>query len=191
MSIIKEIRKDIIALSDVATKEKVIRLTSGAKCYGVTVPKLRGLAKEYKKRNIDFAEILPIASDFFENENREEILFAVFLLALYKKDKLQISWNTILQWLDHLDNWETCDQLSSCIVVDILLKKNDFVKDLTTLAKSDNLWKRRFAVSSMANLNHGGRQFKEETQIIINLLQNEKEPMVKKAVDWALKEINK
>ena len=191
MSINDEIRKDIIALSDVETKEKVIRLTSGAKCYGVTVPKLRELAKEYKKRNIDFAEILTVANDFFENENREEILFAIFLLALYKKDKSQISWHTVLQWLDHLDNWETCDQLSSCIVVDILLKKNDFVKDLATLAKSNNLWKRRFAVATMANLNHGGRQFKEETQTIVKLLQNEKEPMVKKAIVWALKEINK
>jgi 3-methyladenine DNA glycosylase AlkD len=76
-------------------------------------------------------------------------------------------------------------------VVDILLKKNDFVKDLATLAKSDNLWKRRFAAATMANLNHGGRQFREETQTIIKLLQNEKEPMVKKAVVWALKEINK
>ena len=192
MSIIDEIRKDIIALSDAETKEKVIRLTSGAKCYGVTVPKLRGLAKEYKKkRNMDFAEILNIAKNFFENENREEILFAIFLLALYKKEKLQISWNTVLQWLDHLDNWETCDQLSSCITVDILLKKSNFVEDLATLAKSDNLWKRRFAVATMANLNHGGRQFKEETQAIVKLLQNEKEPMVKKAIIWALKEINK
>jgi 3-methyladenine DNA glycosylase AlkD len=190
MSITDEIRKDIIALSDAETKEKVIRLTSGAKCYGVTVPKLRGLAKDYKKRNMDFVEILTFANEFFENENREEILFSIFLLALYKKDKLQISWNTVLQWLNHLDNWETCDQLSSCIVVDILLKKKDFVRDLETLAKSDNLWKRRFAAATMANLNHGGRQFKEETQAIVKLLQNEKEPMVKKAVVWALKEIN-
>ena len=189
MGIIEDIRKDIIALSDGETKEKVIRLTSGAKCYGVTVPKLRWLAKEYKKRNLDFVDILAIASDFFENRNREEILFAVFLLALYKNDKRQISWNTVLQWLDHLDNWETCDQLSSCIVVDILLTKNDFVHDLVPLAKSDNVWKRRFAAATVANLNHGGRQFKEETQTIVNLLQNEKEPIVKKAVVWALKEI--
>jgi len=185
---ISQIRKDIIALSDAETKEKIIRLTSGAKCYGVTVPKLRGLAKDYKKRNIDFVEILNIANVLFENENREEILFAIFLLTLHKKEKLQISWDTILPWLNHLDNWETCDQLSSCIAVDILLKKNDFVKDLSTLAKSDNLWKRRFAVSTMANLNHGGRQFKKETLAIVNLLQNEKEPMVKKAIVWALKE---
>jgi len=189
MSILNEIRKEIVALSDAETKEKVIRLTSGAKCCGVTVPKLRELAKAYKKRNIDFAEILNIANHFFEDECREEILFAIFLTALYKKEKLQISWNTVLPWLDHLDNWETCDQLSSCIVVDILLKKNDFVNDLATLAKSDNLWKRRFAAATMANLNHGGRQFKEETQAIVKLLQNEKEPMVKKAIVWALKEI--
>jgi 3-methyladenine DNA glycosylase AlkD len=191
LKLIDEIRKDIIALSDAETKEKVTRLTSGAKCYGVTVPKLRELAKAYKKRTIDFAEMLSIANEFFENKNREEILFAVFLLALYKKDKLKIAWNTVLQWLDHLDNWETCDQLSSCIVVDILLKKGDFMNDLATLATSGNLWKRRFAVATMANLNHGGRQFKEETLAIVKLLQNEKEPMVKKAIIWALKEIVK
>ncbi|MDR2963754.1 MAG: DNA alkylation repair protein [Bacteroidales bacterium] len=191
MNILEEIRNDIIALSDAETKEKVVRLTSGAKCYGVTVPKLRALAKTYKKRNLDFAEILTIANDFFANENREEILFAVFLLALYKKEKVHIAWETILQWTCHLDNWETCDQLSSGIAVDMLLSRKDFVQDLTPLAQSDNLWQRRFAVATMANLNHGGRQFKQETLAIVNLLRNEKEPMVKKAIVWALKEIEK
>jgi 3-methyladenine DNA glycosylase AlkD len=189
VNMIDQIRKDIIALSDAETKEKIIRLTSGAECYGVTVPNLRKLAKDYKKRNIDFAEILNLANECFENRNREEILFAVFLLSGYKKERLQITWDTVLQWLNHVDNWETCDQLSTCIAVDILLRKNDFVKDLEALAKSGNLWKRRFAAATMANLNHGGRQFPQETLAIVQLLQNDKEPMVKKAVLWAKKEI--
>jgi 3-methyladenine DNA glycosylase AlkD len=65
-----------------------------------------------------------------------------------------------------------------------------FCKDLAALAQSGNLWKRRFAASTMANLNHGGRQFRDETLAIVKLLQNDKELMVKKAVVWALKEIN-
>jgi hypothetical protein len=41
--LIDQIRNDIIALADKETKDKIIRLTSGAKCYGVAVPKLRHL----------------------------------------------------------------------------------------------------------------------------------------------------
>lgn len=190
---IKKIKNDLIGLSDDATKEKVIRLTSGAKCYGVTVPKLRQLAKDYKVvfKDIGFDEILNIANVLFENECREEILFITFLMASYKKEKKTIAWNNILLWVNHIDNWETCDQLSSNIVTDIIVHNEKLIKELHKLAKSENIWKRRFSVSTMANLNHGGRQYPNETFSLCEILLKDKEIMVSKAVGWAIREISK
>lgn len=191
--LIAQIRKDIIALADKQTKEKIIKLTSGAKCYGVTVPKLRQLAKEYKckLKNIDYESLLKTADKLFADKNREEILFIIFLLSNYNKEKENISWYRISRWIKHIDNWETCDQLSSNIVTDIIIKNIELSKELEALATSDNFWLRRFAIATVANMNHGGRQYPILTFDISKILLTDKEKMVIKAVGWAIREISK
>ncbi len=122
---------------------------------------------------------------------REEILFGIFLIAGFKKNLYIISWAKINVWLDALDNWETCDQLSSNIATPIIAKNIRFIDKLKPLAKSPNLWKRRFAAATAANINHGGRHFPDETLTICKILIDDKEIMVTKAVGWALREISK
>ncbi len=177
--------------SDEATKEKALRLTSGSKCIGVTVPNIRQIAKPYKADNkFGFEQACDIADSFFADECREEILFAIFLLSLYKKEIYTIPWNKIDSWLNHLDNWETCDQLA--IIVTLIIIKNPLLlQELHHLAASENKWKRRFAAATIANMNHRGRQYTEETFSICKSLLSDKEQVVSKAVGWALREICK
>lgn len=190
---IDEIKSKIAALSDSETKEKALRLTSGAKCIGVSVPKIKQLVKEYKIElsKIDFELICEIADKLFEDEYREEILFAVFVIAQQKKNLLKIEWNRIDFWLNHIDNWETCDQLSSNIVTTIIVKNPDLLAKLCRLTKSENKWKRRFAAATVANINHGGRAYPKETFLISRELLEDGESVVTKAVGWAIREISK
>ena len=191
-SYITQVKQTLLASSDECTKEKVLRLTSGSKCIGITVPKIRQISKTFKtEKNLQFSTVCDIADSLFEDEYREEILFAIFLISMYKKEVYNISWNRINSWLDYIDNWETCDQLSSNIVTAIIVDNPFLTKELLILAKSSNKWKRRFAVATIANMNHGGRQYPDETFSICETLLSDKEQVVSKAVGWALREISK
>jgi 3-methyladenine DNA glycosylase AlkD len=181
---ISKIRNLLIESADELTKEKALKLTSGVKCIGVTVPEIRQIAKDFKAKfpNLDFAVICEIADRFFKDECREEILVAIFILAQRKKDFNKINWERISIWLKHIDNWETCDQLSSNVVTPIIVKNPDLLKKLFELTKSGNKWERRFAVATVANINHGGRAYPKETFLICESLLTDKETVVIKAV---------
>ena len=188
-----KIRNLLIESADELTKEKALRLTSGANCIGVSVPKIRQLAKELNNElaNLDFAVVCEIADRFFEDEYREEILVATFIIANQKRNFNKIDWERVEKWLKHIDNWETCDQLSGNIVTPIIVKNPDLLKKLFELTKSGNKWERRFAAATVANINHGGRSFPKETFAICKPLLTDKETVVTKAIGWAIREISK
>ena len=190
---INEIRNLLIESADEVTKEKVLKLTSGAKCIGVSVPKIRQLAKDFKVEfsNLDFGIICEIADQFFKTECREEILFIIFIIAQQKQNFNKIEWKRIGIWLKHIDNWETCDQLSGNVVTPIIVKNPDLLEKLFELTKSANKWERRFAVATVANINHGGRAYPKETFRICKPLLTDRETVVTKAVGWAIREISK
>ena len=190
---IHKIRHLLIEAADELTKEKVLKLTSGVKCIGVSVPEIRQLAKDFKMEfsDLDFGIICEIADRFFNGECREEILFAIFMIAQQKKNFNKIAWKRIDAWLKHIDNWETCDQLSSNVVTPIMVKKPNLLNELFELTKSGNKWERRFAVATVANINHGGRACPKETFWICKPLLTDKETVVTKAVGWAIREISK
>ena len=186
---IVEIRNLLIEAADEPTKEKVLRLTSGVKCIGVAVPAIRQIAKDFSK--LDFSIVCEIADQFFKGECREEILVAIFMIAQKKKDFNKTGWERISSWLKHIDNWETCDQLSSNVVAPMIVKSPDLLKYLFELTKAENKWERRFAVATVANINHGGRAYPKETFLICRPLLSDKETVVTKAVGWAIREIGK
>jgi len=190
---ISKVRNLLIESADELTKEKVLKWTSGVKCIGVSVPKIRQLTKDFNDEfsNLDFSIICEIADRFFIEEYREEILFSIFIIAQQKKNFNKIDWKQISTWLKHIDNWETCDQLASNVVTPVVVKKPDLLKDIFELTKSENKWERRFAVATAANINHGGRAYPKETFWICKPLLTDKEIVVAKAVGWAIREISK
>lgn len=185
-----EIKERLQKAADPETKEKILRLTSGANCIGIKVPIIREIAKSIKK---DFALSFEDGRTLFDNlcvdKCREEILFCIFLLALFPKKQISLTWEQMEKWLSYLDNWETCDQLSSNIAAELIHKDDSHFENLLAYTDSPNLWIRRFGVATAANANHGGYSYPEQTLAICENLKGDKEPMVKKAVTWALHEI--
>ncbi len=187
------IRKRLLEIADPVQKEKAERLTSGSICIGIKVPDLRNLAKEVytELKYVSFSDVLSICDALIKSKCREELLFAFFYLSKYKKQTSNITWDRIQVWLDSIDNWETCDQLSSTVVAPILRSSPEKIDQLMPLVTAANLWKRRFAAATAANINHKGETFPTETFAICQPLLTDSELMVTKAVGWALRELSK
>ena len=115
----------------------------------------------------------------------------IFLLARHKKHLREIQWSAIDGWLDHIDNWETCDQLASNVVAAAVAANADLRAPLRGLTRSPNAWRKRFAVATAASLNQHGRFFPELTLTICQDLMAEGNPAIRKVVGWALRELSK
>lgn len=193
MDLSKEIRDAVMAASDLDTRQKVSRLVPGAKVLGVPVPKLRQLAKIFRGQHADLslADACKLMDELCDEKYREEILFGIFLLGGYGRKVSGLKWDQLAKWMDALDNWETCDQLASLVSGPLVAAHPQNVDNLVELTQASSLWKRRFAAATVSTINHKGRSFPAETFRVCLPLLSDLEPMVRKAVAWAIREISR
>lgn len=186
------IRQRITAVADSQTQADLTRLLSGAKSVGVKVPQLRQLALEFRREyaQMTLSEAADLLDALCPDRCREEILFGVFLLGRYGKKALSLEWPRLNYWTQFLDNWETCDQLASIVGAPLVVAHLSYVDYLVEMAHSSNLWQRRFAAATAAQMNHKGQLFTAETWRVCTILLPDLEPMVWKAVGWAIREIS-
>ena len=157
----------------------------GDKFIGVTVPEQRVLAREFK--NLDLTEI----KNLLENPFHECRLTALIILVGQFKKADSAAQNVIAKfYLDnrkHINNWDLVDTSARDILGQNLLSKNR--KILYTLARSQNLWDRRIAIiSTHAFIAHN--DFVDAVGIS-ELLLDDKEDLMHKAVGWTLREMGK
>ncbi|MBS1913308.1 MAG: DNA alkylation repair protein [Bacteroidetes bacterium] len=193
---LREIRDALQMLVDPVYREGIGRIVpTTSNILGVRVPAIRELVKEFAARHDDLdldaaCELMDAAA---AQRGREEILFATFLLARFrrrfvKEDALREMWRRIDAWVESVDNWETCDQLATNIAAPVVAAQIDLVGELVAWAGSGNAWRRRFAVVTTAGLNQKGRRFPAETLRVCEALMNDPDSMVQKAVGWAIRE---
>lgn len=189
----KEIRRRLVKAADPETRAKVERAVPGAKAYGITVPRLRQMVLDFQREHpgLSLDETGALMDSLCRDGYREEILFGIFLLGRFGKKVAGMDWHRVESWIDALDNWETCDQLASQVSGPIVAAHLEIVDKLIALTRSDNVWKRRFAVATASELNHKGRSHPQETFRICRPLLADPEPMVWKAVGWAIREAGK
>jgi 3-methyladenine DNA glycosylase AlkD len=192
-SLYHQIIAEILGISDENVRAKLARLIPGAKATGATIPELRDLVARFRLDNqaLTLEQACDLMDELCRGRVREEILFGVFLLGGYGKQLSSLPWRRLQPWLESLDNWETCDQLASNVSGTIVASNLDLVERLVALSGSEDPWKRRFALATAVELNHKGRSHPEETLRICTPLLNDPEPIVRKAVAWALKEASK
>ncbi|MBM9577069.1 DNA alkylation repair protein [Leptospira sp. 201903070] len=150
---------------------------------GVTVPNQRKIAKQHKTLPLKEIEIL------LQSEIHEERLTSLFILCEQFEKGDEKNRKTLHQfYLKHLkkvNNWDLVDLSARVLIGEFLLDKDR--KILYQLAKSKNLWEKRISVlSTYAFIRKG--DFKD----IINLselLLNDKEDLIHKAVGWMLREV--
>ncbi len=160
---------------------------------GIRVPVLRKLVNKY--RGISLEEV----SKLLHSKFHEERLLAVLILVhLFKNrsgtldesgtyDGQKQIYNLYLDNIEFINNWDIVDISAGNIVGAYLHQKNKAL--LYRLVKSQNLWERRISIISTFYFIRQN-EF-DDTLKIAEILLNDKEDLIQKAVGWMLREVGK
>ncbi len=188
-SIRKELRR--LADEDIAEHSQRFFKTGkgqygeGDRFLGIRVPALRKMARQYRGISIDEACRL-LKSQFHE----ERLLTLFLLVAMFKKaddEGQRAVYELYLANTSFINNWDLVD-CSAEHIVGAYLRGTDR-QPLYDLAVSKSLWERRISIMSTFHLiKHN--EF-ADTLRIAELLLEDKEDLIHKAVGWMLREIGK
>jgi 3-methyladenine DNA glycosylase AlkD len=168
-------------------KKIKIYLKSPFDFYGIKVPELRKIAKEYK--NLPISEVYKMFNNLWDSSYHEEKMLALFVLSLKRKEFDIGTWEFILGKTKDIKTWDVCDEMSSHITGEILAKNLCLMPDIKKLAESSNAWQRRVAMISTIQLI---RQNKIElTFNLAEKLAYDEDIYVQKAAGWMLREAGK
>jgi 3-methyladenine DNA glycosylase AlkD len=160
---------------------------------GIRVPVLRKLVKKY--RRIPIAEVRKLLHSKF---HEERLLAVLMLVHLFKNrsgtldesgtyDGQKQIYCLYLENTKFINNWDLVD-ISAGNIVGAYLYEKDRVP-LYCLVKSQNLWERRISIISTI---HFIRNYDfDDTLKIAEILLNDKEDLIHKAVGWMLREVGK
>jgi len=152
---------------------------------GVMVPYARKVAKEFNDAPLSGIE------ELLKSPVHEERLTALLILVskfkkASEKEKARI-YRSYLKNYSYINNWDLVDLTAHHIIGGFLKDKDRSV--LYSLAVSKNLWKRRMSVISTFHY-FKDNDFKETIKIA-QMLLNDEEDLIHKAVGWALREVGK
>ncbi len=167
-------------------------ISKGVISYGVKVGEIRRVAKkcfrQFQKTENDW---LKVVKELMSTKVLDDQMAGLFLLGLSLKNFKRIDISEIEKLITrHIDNWATCDTISSEVVVELLKNSPKEIKTLYTWAKSKNIWLRRAALVTTVKLKNKTEDWQEVASKILSSFSKEKEPIVKKAVHWLEREID-
>ncbi len=157
----------------------------GDKFLGISVPNQRTVAKKYKDMPLDEVQKL------IQHEIHECRLTAVLLL-VYRIERtgsevLEEVVNFYLKNLEYVNNWDIVDSSCRQILGPFLEnKERDLLYDL---ARSEDLWKKRISIVTCYHFirNHDFG----DTLLLADILLEDEQDLIQKAVGWMLKEVGK
>jgi len=190
---LNSIKKDLQAESDPLKKKGLSRFFKTGKgeygegdiFLGVTVPKIRRVAKKYKDVSLD--EIRTLLRSLIHEERLTALLILVENFRKADETEKTEIFNLYLKNTKYINNWDLVDLSASRIVGEYL--KDKPVDILYTLAKSKSLWERRIAIISTFQFIWEGRF--AETLKISKILLTDRHDLIHKAVGWMLREVGK
>ncbi|MDD4363354.1 MAG: DNA alkylation repair protein [Atribacterota bacterium] len=152
---------------------------------GLRVPVIRKTASKYKTISLE------IAVKFLHSPFHEERLFALLvMIEMLKKangiDKEKI-YNLYLNNTEYINNWDLVDLSAGKIIGSYLFDRSR--EPLYLLAKSKYIWERRIAIISTSYFI--SKNDFEDTLNIAEVLLQDKEDLIQKAVGWMLREVGK
>lgn len=151
---------------------------------GLSVPDCRKLAVKY--RDMPFDELYKL----LRSEIHEERLIALLVL-VYNFEREEMLQRRIYEFymknIKFVNNWDLVDLSSDKIVGGYLIDKPKDV--LYKLSKSSNLWERRIAIVATYNFIKNGMF--NDTIAIAEVLVEDSNDLIQKAVGWMLREVGK
>jgi 3-methyladenine DNA glycosylase AlkD len=174
-----------------ATKNYQRIIPDAGKFYGVPIPILRVISAEIGK----FIQKEPTKAKLLLETIWNESSFEARQIAGKSLEKFgpknpKACLDFVSSVLPDLDNWANCDNLAMCGVGPIVYSNPELVLPLSEKCiKSKNKWIRRFGVVTL----RGYKKVKTTDKVfkILNMVMEDKDSDVKKAVSWILREITK
>lgn len=157
----------------------------GDQFIGVTLPEQRVVAREFK--DLQLAEIEKLITSPIHEHRMTGLIILVNQFKKSDEAGRKSIYGFYLSHTANVNNWDLVDGSAADIVGAYLADKNKTI--LMQLAKSDLLWERRIAMISTFYF------IKQSDPIeafkIAEILMNDKEDLMHKAVGWMLREIGK
>jgi len=185
---LNQIREELRKLGDKKRAENSKRyLKSPYEFYGLRVPEIRKIVKNYK--GMEFYSALNLFDELWNSGNHEEMCFALYLLGNYVKKYSQHIWKFLLERIEKAKTWDHVDELSSHILGVILAEDIRIMSDIKQLSESKNPWLRRTAIVSTYPLIK-----KNKIDLTLRLAEDliyDKDIYVQKGAGWMLREVGK
>jgi len=166
--------------------------------FGVRVPQLRKLGGLlYRAFRRDKHRLVAVARACWARGSREHRLVALFALQRLRTLSPHERWQLGREFLGDVRDWETCDQLCSALLGPALAAEAGLMEDVEALGRSQNFWFQRGALVASVSLRRSKlgadelRILNERTLALCAGLLGDPEPYIRKAVDWALRELLK
>ncbi len=152
---------------------------------GVMVPYIRKVSCQFP--DLSFKEIARLLRSPFHEERLLALLMFVTKFNKGSDREKRDIYKLYLENTRYINNWDLVDLTAPNIVGRHLFDKNK--KPLYVLAKSKSLWERRIAILSTF---YFLRQHRFDDSLkIAEILVNDKEDLIHKAVGWMLREVGK
>jgi 3-methyladenine DNA glycosylase AlkD len=188
MEEINNIRQELTRLGNKERAEHSKRyLKSPYRFYGVRIPEIRNLVKNYVK--LEFHSALNLFDELWNSGNHEEMCFALFLLGSYVGKQPEYIWRFLLERIEKARTWDHVDELSSHILGVILAEDMRLMNEIKPLSESRNPWLRRISIVSTYPLIK-----KNKIELTLRLAEGlvyDKDIYVQKGAGWMLREVGK
>lgn len=187
-----EIRGIMRKLADVQKAEQSKKyLKSPYGFYGINVPTLRKIAKDFSRRINSLYEAYNIFDELWKSGNHEEMLLGLYIISNFKKQFNKETWDFLTkeERISKLKTWDHVDEVSSHTLGEILLNNSNLNQDIKNMHISRNPWVRRVSiVSQYPSIKKGKIQL---TFLICEKLVYDGDIYVQKAAGWMLREAGK
>jgi len=150
---------------------------------GIRVPNVRKVAKQFRDVPLEIAEEL-LHSKY--HEDRQTALFIlVNKFPNAEEPTRERIYSIYLNNTEYINNWDLVDSSAEHIVGAYLLDKDK--QKLDMLARSGSLWERRIAM--LSTFHYIKRNQYNYTLKLADILMNDEEDLIHKAVGWMLREV--
>jgi 3-methyladenine DNA glycosylase AlkD len=191
---ISDFRRQFKALGDPerAAQEKRY-LKSPFQFYGVSVPKLRAVAKAFRRENKGISKdaLWELCQALWQGDFHEERALAMLLLEEYRALLDYSDMPSLEGMLRESVNWNQVDEISVHLVGSVVQKDERGLEYLRRWSKDPDFWMRRAALLSQLLLFREGKGNKALFYSFANEMMEEKEFFIRKAIGWVLREMSK
>jgi 3-methyladenine DNA glycosylase AlkD len=165
-------------------EEKIRRATSNQPAHGVRAPKVKGIVKEWLRERKGMPDdfTFTVCDGLWSTGWREERLAAISIV-IHSDLLYGMDWADLDRWSREIDNPELVDALAG--ITGRMLQMNPRLHaNVRNMSNSANPWQRRLAVVTLIVAAHDSA-WEPGLAAMVERLQNDDEPQVKRAVDWA------